>query len=125
MRGGHCHRASASATHGCQNRIILRFLACRETPVASIAWCKERLDEMCERVQREAESKADRIILDMDNFEDVPFHQQRMFFYTHEYWGPEVQALSVWENHRIIEPRERAQLFLELMADLDALVAAA
>ena len=96
--------------------------------MASIAWCKERLDEMCERVQREAESKADRIILDMSTFEGIPFHQQRMFFYDHGYWGPETQERSVWEHRRIVEPREREQshqLLLELMADLDALDTAA
>ena len=92
--------------------------------MASVAWCKERLDEMCDRVQREAASKADRIILGMSTFEDLPFHQQRMFFYEHGYWGPETQTRSVWEHSRILEPRERERsrrLFEELMADLDAL----
>lgn len=95
--------------------------------MASIEWCTERLDESCARVQREAESKADRIIAQLSTFEEIPFHEQRMHFYDHGFWGPEIQTRSVYEHRRIIEPRERArshQLFLELMADLDALVAA-
>lgn len=96
--------------------------------MASIEWCMERMHESCARVQREAESKADRIIAQLSTFEEIPFHEQRKHFYDHGFWGPEIQPRSVYEHRRIIEPRERVRsrlLFEAIMADLDALVDAA
>lgn len=81
--------------------------------MASLAWCHERLDEMCGRVQREAASQADRIIAEMDTFEEIPWTEQKAFYMRFGYWGQERRHYSRWEISRIIFPR--------IMADLEAL----
>lgn len=77
--------------------------------MASVAWCHERLDEMCARVQREAAAKADRLIAEMDDFRELTFREQRKTGLTHS-------PYSRYVNRRV--------LFPQMLAELDALTAA-
>ncbi|WP_298942414.1 hypothetical protein [uncultured Microbacterium sp.] len=79
----------------------------------SLAYVHERLDEMCARVQREANSHADRIILSMDEYAEISLSEQGAFYRRHGEWGPAQHPYSRWEMSRIVFPR--------MMADLDAL----
>ena len=81
--------------------------------MASVAWCLERLDEACARIQREAESKADRIIEEMSTFREYSWREQKDYFRLFGHWGPEVSPYSNWEVRRIWIPR--------ILADLEAL----
>jgi hypothetical protein len=81
--------------------------------MASVAWYHERLDEMCARVSAEASSKADRIISEMGEFEEVPWNEQVSHFHRFGVWGPERRHYSSWEIRRIVFPR--------ILSDLEAL----
>lgn len=71
----------------------------------------ERLDEMCARVQREAASAADRVITEMETFDELSFADQRRTGWTRTH-----QSLSRWEIRRV--------LFPAMLRELDELAAA-
>jgi hypothetical protein len=65
----------------------------------------DRLDEMCARVIREASDAANRVIAEMETFEEYTWPEQRRmgFRYTHKPW-------SNWEIRRVILPRAIREL---------------
>jgi len=71
----------------------------------SLAHTHERLDEMCARVQREAASAADRIITEMDTFDELSIAEQRRTGYTRTH-----KTFSQWEIRRVLLPAALREL---------------
>lgn len=80
----------------------------------SVRWHMERLDELRDRIARETDARADRLLAEMNTFEEYSFRDQRLMW---ERWGypdwsevPTHKPWSNWEIRRIIFPQMIAEL---------------
>lgn len=69
----------------------------------------DQLDEIRDRISREAASKADRLIAEMNNFEPLTLAEQRHYWLNGQE-PPERRPYSEWEIRRIILPQLIAEL---------------